>query len=122
MYRYRYVHALSLTAQTAALFFNARVVVGVHGGALSNIIWSAPPCKDGENGADDDKTCGHTRLVLELGFPAPQTRHYAHAAASLDLHYEVALLEPDERGPGAATVSLNEATLEQIAALVQQNL
>jgi len=83
--------------ETAQLFHFAAVIVGVHGGALSNIVFCKPPSQQ-----------GHTNLVLEFGYPAPQARHYAHAAAALGLHYENQLLAFDSRGPGSPEVRTYE--------------
>ena len=49
-----------------ALFSRAVAVVGVHGGALSNILF----CRDGT-------------LIVEIAPRSVQSWHYAHAAAAL---------------------------------------
>jgi hypothetical protein len=53
-------------ADAMALFHSAAVVVGVHGGALTNIV----ACRPGA-------------LLIELGFHAGFTRHYASASQGL---------------------------------------
>lgn len=53
-----------------ALFSRAAVVVGVHGGALTNII-----------------ACAEGSTLIELGFNAGFTRHYASAAQGLGMRY-----------------------------------
>ena len=52
------------------IFSRAAIVVGVHGGSLSNIVFCAPET-----------------IVFEIGFQTPQTDHYAHAARELNLEY-----------------------------------
>lgn len=107
--------ALSI-AEAAGLFHGATVVIGVHGGALSNIVFcQLPPAPGAVAGESDDS--GNTRLVVELGFAAAQTRHYAHAAAALDLPYKLELLELDPRGPGAPEVSISDAAMDRIVAM-----
>lgn len=53
-----------------ALFSRAAVVVGVHGGALTNII-----------------ACAEGSTLIELGFNAGFTRHYASATQGLGMRY-----------------------------------
>ena len=101
----------SSVVEAAALFHGAAVVIGVHGGALSNIVF----CKPATDGEGDDSA--KTRLVIELGFAAAQTRHYGHAAAALDLPYALELLELDPRGPGAPEVSISDSAIDRIVAM-----
>ena len=72
-----------------------QVVLGVHGGALTNTLFCRP-------GA----------LLIELGFDLDMTRHYQHMAAALSLRYTQVLLQPDQRGVGAPVVSLSETAVE----------
>ena len=53
-----------------ALWLSNGAVVGVHGGALSNILFCQP---------------GTT--VIELTIDSPFARHYAHAAAALQMPF-----------------------------------
>ena len=52
--------------EALALFSQAAVVVGVHGGALANVV-----------------ACGEGTLLVEIGFTAGYTRHYAAVALGL---------------------------------------
>jgi hypothetical protein len=64
-------------AQSARAFARARVVVGVHGAGLSNIVFCRPGAR-----------------VLELALPEPQFRHFMHLAAALGLPYRAVLHLP----------------------------
>eukprot|EP00941_MAST-03F_sp_MAST-3F-sp1_P001582 g1582.t1 len=55
------------------LFSNAKVVIGIHGGAMSNLIF----CKRGTT-------------LIEVALAEPMYRHYMHLAAALDLNYWIA--------------------------------
>ena len=90
-----------------ALFRAAKIIVGVHGGALANIV----ACESG------------TKLI-ELGFQAPFTMHYAHAAAALGLEYELVLLDIDPlgRGVGAKTVTVGDTGRKRIIASIFETL
>ena len=59
-------------AQSIELFRQARVVVGVHGAGLANILFCAP---------------GAT--LIEVPMLEPTYRDYMHAAAALDIRYWV---------------------------------
>jgi hypothetical protein len=67
--------------ESMALFKRATVVVGVHGGALTNIIACAP----------------NTTLV-EIGFQADAAQHYQHMALSLGMTYRRVRVMPDANG------------------------
>lgn len=90
------------TAEAITLFSRAKLVVGVHGGALTNILF----CQQGTQ-------------VIELGFRTKKSRHYRHAAAALDLGYSLLHVKADERGMGAATVALDDQKLQELGALVK---
>lgn len=93
--------------EALALFREAAVVIGVHGGALANIL-----------------ACGEGTLVIELGFAAGFTRHYAATALGLGLDYQLHVLEEDpfERGVSAPTVRLPAASTERIEGAVRDKL
>ena len=80
-----------LIADTIELFARARIVVGVHGGALSNVLF-----------------CPKGALLVELTVDSPYTRHYEHAAVALGLEYVGIPLVRDERGVGANDVRIDD--------------
>jgi hypothetical protein len=75
-----------------ALFASASAVVGVHGGALANIV-----------------ACAAFTPVVEIGFPSEASWHYEHVAGALQLRYARVLADADQlhRSVGAATISCN---------------
>jgi hypothetical protein len=75
--------------EALALFSRADVVVGVHGGALSNII----ACKPGAT-------------LVEIGFAADAAQHYQHMARSLGMTYRRVRAVADSLGRalGAPTI------------------
>lgn len=79
-------------ADTVALFGRARAVVGVHGGALTNMIF-----------------CPENAKVFEIGFTSPFAGHYRHLAASLGLEMHLLPIKADERGIAANDVALQDA-------------
>ena len=83
------------------VFKRAAIVVGVHGGALSNILF-----------------CQTDTLVVELGMKSPLLRHFEHAAVALGMYYSRVLLEDDEHGVGARTVKLPSDGVEQAEGIV----
>lgn len=94
--------------QQASLFANATVVVGVHGAAFANILFSSPKV-----------------MVAELSFNSEFTKHYAHAATALGFEYKAYPLEGDERGAGADTVKyavgVAEALLDDVISHIGQS-
>eukprot|EP00928_Gymnodinium_smaydae_P081040 TRINITY_DN64619_c0_g1_i1.p1 TRINITY_DN64619_c0_g1~~TRINITY_DN64619_c0_g1_i1.p1 ORF type:complete len:635 (+),score=62.32 TRINITY_DN64619_c0_g1_i1:288-1907(+) len=74
---------------TVKLFSRALLVVGVHGGALTNILFSP-------SGAE----------LFELGFQTPFASHYRHLAAALDLKYTLLPLVANNRGIGSNKVEI----------------
>merc|ERR1712039_971244 len=78
-------------AATAKLFRRAAAVVGVHGGALSNMIF-----------------CSKDVKIFELGFGTPFAGHYRHLAAALGLQLERLPLRADSRGIGSHSVELED--------------
>jgi D-alanyl-D-alanine dipeptidase len=60
------------------LFRRARAVVGVHGGALSNVLFSA------HDSAENGRV-----LLVELTVASRIAAHYAHAAAALGLRFKI---------------------------------
>jgi hypothetical protein len=95
---------------TIRLFRRAQVVVGVHGGALSNILFCTP--------AADGATPG--TLLVELGTLSPLLRHFEHAAVALGHAYDRVLLSEDERGVGARDVSLPSGGAAQVERVVDE--
>ena len=89
------------TADAIALFARAAVVIGVHGGALANLV----ACGEG------------VTTVLEIGFRSRFTRHYAAASAALGLQYVLIELELPLYGQGvaAAEVTLSETGVDAVA-------
>ena len=77
------------TAATIHLFGHARVVVGVHGGALSNTVFSPVGL-----------------ILIELGFRSRRSWHFSQMAQALDFDYYLVPLVPSERGIAAASVRL----------------
>ena len=65
-------------AQTVRLFSKAWLVVGIHGGGLSNILFS-------REGA----------AMVEFALPEGTMRYYAHAAMALGIDYWVVPAPPD---------------------------
>ncbi|EDQ89594.1 uncharacterized protein MONBRDRAFT_25103 [Monosiga brevicollis MX1] len=90
---------------TIELFKSAEMVLGVHGGALANVLFSRP---------------GAT--LVELTIPRNTTRHYEHMAAALDLQYVAVDVQPDQRGVGAPEVVLGEASRRALERLLDQRL
>lgn len=91
--------------ETIALFASAAAVVGVHGGALANIVFCAPGT-----------------LVIEIGLRAPQTRHFLHASVALALDYRLVLLNPDERSVGASSISAQPADIRALGQIISSAL
>lgn len=91
-------------AENLALYRSAKVVVGAHGGALSNII-----------------ACNQTTSVVEIGFHTPAARHYEHVARALGLPYQRVQVDRDalERALGAPTISVS---LELVVAAVRRSI
>ena len=92
-------------ADAVALFARAAAVVGVHGGALANVVFCAP-----------------STAVVEIAPRSVQSWHYAHAAAALDLRYTRVHLEPDERGIAAQAVALSAANRARVVDAVVAGL
>eukprot|EP00927_Polykrikos_kofoidii_P015540 TRINITY_DN16924_c0_g1_i1.p1 TRINITY_DN16924_c0_g1~~TRINITY_DN16924_c0_g1_i1.p1 ORF type:complete len:688 (-),score=124.24 TRINITY_DN16924_c0_g1_i1:132-2195(-) len=80
-------------AKTVALFARAKAVVGVHGGALVNIIF-----------------CPQDAELFEIGFATPFAGHYRHLARALGLHVSLLPLVTDNRG-----IAANEVTILDMA-------
>eukprot|EP00049_Salpingoeca_infusionum_P027347 m.31718 g.31718 ORF g.31718 m.31718 type:complete len:657 (+) comp9456_c0_seq1:283-2253(+) len=74
-------------AQAISIFSQAKVVIGVHGGALANTVF----CQTGTT-------------VMEIGFRSALTQHYQHIAAAQGLRYTKIRLAADEGGVGRHTV------------------
>jgi hypothetical protein len=71
------------------LFRRADVVVGVHGGALANIV-----------------ACQRGAAVIEIGFRTVAGAAYGHVAKALGLHYRKVLVEADPLGRGLGVPQL----------------
>lgn len=64
-------------AETRLAFASARLVVGVHGAGLANVIF----CPD-----------RHRAALLEVALPEPEFSEYRHVANALDIHYAATYL------------------------------
>lgn len=92
--------------KTVKLFHSATVVVGAHGEALVNSIFSRP---------------GTT--VIEMGFESvPQASQYRHLSTSLGLKHVDINLTKDSRSFGAAEYMLREGGLEDVVEAVLDGL
>eukprot|EP01061_Rhynchopus_euleeides_P023245 TRINITY_DN37906_c0_g1_i1.p1 TRINITY_DN37906_c0_g1~~TRINITY_DN37906_c0_g1_i1.p1 ORF type:complete len:697 (+),score=290.36 TRINITY_DN37906_c0_g1_i1:148-2091(+) len=80
-------------------FMRARMVVGVHGGALGNTVF----CQPGT-------------VVVEFGFDTPYSHDFVHLSAHLGLEHHLYPLEPSPNGMGAPEVSL--AHMEHLSSLL----
>ena len=97
-------------AGSVPLFRRARAVVGVHGGALSNVLFSA------------HDSAGNGRVLLvELTVASRIAAHYAHAAAALGLRYQAVPLVDDGHGVGASSVRLPEGAAHAVAEHVAEH-
>lgn len=76
---------------TARLFGRACIIVGFHGGALVNMLFSPTTCH-----------------VFELGFASPFAGHYRFLALVLGLPWARLPLRPDERGLAGVEASLED--------------
>eukprot|EP00039_Didymoeca_costata_P025499 m.13612 g.13612 ORF g.13612 m.13612 type:complete len:629 (+) comp4885_c0_seq1:136-2022(+) len=87
------------TKDALTLFHNAALVIGVHGGALANIV-ACPPNTE----------------IVEFGFPSGFTRHYAAASVALGLQYNLVYVQADklDRGPSADIVSIGEKNVKKV--------
>jgi len=74
---------------TVAQFSKARGIVGVHGGALVNILF-----------------CPQDAVLFEIGFKSPFAGHYRHLATALGIKYVLLRLKTDERGMGANDIDM----------------
>lgn len=92
------------------LFRRARAVVGVHGGALSNVLFSA------HDSAENGRV-----LLVELTVASRIAAHYAHAAAALGLRYQAVPLVDDGHGVGASSVRLPEGAAHAVAEHVAEH-
>ena len=89
-------------AETVALLSRKTIFLGVHGGALANILFL--------NGG-----------VIELGFDSSFAAHYQHAAKAFGLLYRRVDLEKDERGMAADVVSVDvENTMRNVKEMMSQ--
>jgi hypothetical protein len=91
-------------SESIELFSSAHAVIGVHGGALSNILF----CQPGT-------------AIVELGFRAPHSRHYAAMSFGLDLAYSLVLLEPQQQGMASATVSVSADARAAVANILREH-
>lgn len=87
------------------LFSTAQVIVGVHGGALANIV-----------------ACAATPLtsVIEIGFKSCTAEMYQHVAVSLDMHYERVLVTPDPLSRGVAAPTIEYDVNEVVNAVISR--
>merc|ERR1712086_530946 len=78
-------------AKQVSLFQSARAVVGIHGGALTNILF-----------------CRSSVDIFEIGFSSPLAGHYRHLATTMGLRIHLLPLVADERGLGAREVKMQD--------------
>lgn len=80
-----------------ALFNGAAVVVGVHGGALANIM-----------------ACSGATSLVEIGFSTVGAQHYKHVAQSLGMPYHRVRVVPDplQRAIGAPEVTFDVSLVQ----------
>eukprot|EP01060_Flectonema_neradi_P025907 TRINITY_DN34765_c0_g1_i1.p1 TRINITY_DN34765_c0_g1~~TRINITY_DN34765_c0_g1_i1.p1 ORF type:complete len:657 (+),score=145.79 TRINITY_DN34765_c0_g1_i1:69-2039(+) len=90
-----YSKPMKSVKETRKLFEHARVVVGIHGGAMSNLVFCKP-----------------ATIVVELGFQTPYAHDYIHMSAAIHFSHTLVLLEPTPLGMGAPTVTVDLPTLE----------
>ena len=93
------------TAEAVALFSRAAVVVGVHGAALANILFSPS-----------------SALLVELGFKTPTAVHYEQSALALGLAYHKELLDSDEHSVAAKYVGARSGVFEGAVAAAERHL
>ncbi|CAE7232543.1 unnamed protein product [Symbiodinium sp. CCMP2592] len=86
--------------RTAQLFARARIVVGAHGGALSNILF-----------------CPEDVEIFELGFRTPFAGHYRYLSKMLNLRMTLLPLVPDSRGIGSQDIAF--ANLEEALEVIR---
>ncbi|CAE7664097.1 unnamed protein product [Symbiodinium microadriaticum] len=79
--------------RTAQLFARARIVIGAHGGALSNILF-----------------CPEDVEIFELGFRTPFAGHYRYLSKMLNLRMTLLPLVPDSRGIGSRDIAFANLT------------
>ena len=91
---YDFSKPLKSVKETRKLFEHARMIVGVHGGALTNTIFCKP-----------------ATMIVELGFQTPYAHDYIHMSAALHYSHHLVLLEQSPLGMGAPTVKVDVPTL-----------
>ena len=77
-------------AEAIKVFRGAKMVVGVHGGAMANLI-----------------ACKEDTIVLELGFDSEYSHDYVHLSAHLGLDHHLFPLLQTPNGMGAAEVEVS---------------
>ena len=92
-------------SDTLQLFARARVVLGVHGAGLTNLLF----CTDA--------------LVFELGFASPFAGHYRYLSKALGLRLSSLSLRSDARGMAAREVEIDlETTLRAVRMRLREEL
>lgn len=86
--------------EALAMFRKAKVVIGVHGGALSNAI--ACPAGSG---------------LIEIGFAADAAQHYQHLATSLAMRYRRVTVTKDNLGRALGAPTVRASADAVVAAL-----
>lgn len=79
------------------VFQQARVVVGVHGGGFTNLLFAPTDT-----------------IAFELGFTSPFAGHYRHLAAAMGLKLVTINLSTDVRGMGVRKIEVNAGTQDVI--------
>jgi capsular polysaccharide biosynthesis protein len=92
-------------SEALELFASAALVVGVHGGALANLV-----------ACDAEKSS-----VLEIGFSTIGAQQYAHIASALGLRYQVVLVKQDplKRSIGSPEIDVD---FDKVSLVVAQLL
>ncbi|CUG94234.1 Hypothetical protein, putative [Bodo saltans] len=87
--------------ESLALFHGAAVVVGVHGGALANIM-----------------ACTETTSLVEIGFNTIGAQHYKHVAGALGMPYRRVRVNPDplQRAIGSPEVTFDVSLVQDAVA------
>jgi len=92
-------------SEMLSLFQQARIVIGVHGAGLSNILFSPP-------GID----------VIEFGFKSSHARHYAHISAALGHNHNIVEATPGPLGIAAEKVEIERQVLQTTFSMIQSIL
>lgn len=93
-----------------ALWKRARLIVGVHGGALSNLLWSAA------------LNVPSSVLLVELTVASRIAHHFAHSAMALGMRYEAVPLVDNGLGVGTVNATLAPGSIDTVGRLARAHL